>query len=525
MFMAPDAINNAALSDTVTSGFAGVTGNTSAALNNLVGFADNTGSAFAKTPLTSVTGTNTEGMTGSVTPGALTNLTVFSTNTPFAYEFPGPLTTVTGDAEANLIIPPYSVTMAPLTGLASFCWAQGGNGGQVTAGTLSGLSVFSTNTPYAYEYPGALNGLVGYATDDTLPHGVFRGWFYDWESRGSSGYQLFAQGHQDDNIVYGFFGELSGYSLSAQGGAQYHGVYKTPYGLSASGTTTLFGEAYLQLVSYPHYPLLASGTGTQMGRAYLQTGGKYVVTAQGGAQYRGTYVTPYVVTATGHAGNLGEALLTLRRHRYVVTASGTQRNFGTVTGSLTGVAASNWGRGIMRGRFSLVASGHQPVTATYEGYSVTFIGDKEVPDAPDFATTRYTDFPFTALGRLGNAYYGVGPTGIFTMDEDTLPASAPIVSTFKTGEYDVGEPTLKRARSLWLGGRMNGAFSLDVTSSEIEDDTYSYTYALTGSRKYRMKVGRGIEATYLAYTISNTDGADFEINELSPEVDVLRRSA
>jgi hypothetical protein len=40
-----------------------------------------------------------------------------------------------------------------------------------------------------------------------------------------------------------------------------------------------------------------------------------------------------------------------------------------------------------------------------------------------------------------------------------------------------------------------------------------------------MKVGRGIEATYLAYTISNTDGADFEINELSPEVDVLRRSA
>ena len=522
LYMAGDSIVNAALTTTITHQT--IIGQVaSGKLKKLFGWGSNSASTGYELygSLKKLVGSAVVTFTGAAS-GTLKKLG----GTPnieagFVQDCEAVIKKVTGYAASGLLAPQFAIVGAYLPKLVDFSYSDNLNFTivQATLRPLSGWGADSATT--FYEPYGKLEKLAGFSTDNTQPYGWFAGQLGDGVN---ATYGLFAQGHQDVDIEYGFFGQLSGYSFNAQGGAQYRGTFQTPYGLSASGTVTSLGEFYGKLSGWQQ-SLMASGTGTQMGRAYLTYGGDYSVLGLGGAQFRGKTGGQYVVTATGSAGILGEFRGGIKPHHYIVTASGTQRNFAVVNGGLIIARSVNDGRAIMRGRFSLVSHGYQNVTPTYEGYSITFLGDKEVPALEEFATSHYTDFPFIMLGRFGNSYYGVGPTGIFTMDEDTLPSSAPIVSVFKTGESDVGEPTLKRARSLWLGGRMDGAFSLDVTSSEIEDDAYSYTYTLNGARKYRMKVGRGIEATYLAYTISNTDGADFEVQELSPEVDVLRRSA
>ena len=347
-------------------------------------------------------------------------------------------------------------------------------------------------------------------------------------------YQIYALGHQDTLVEYGFFGELqTPYSIRALGGAQAELTYDG-FTLLASGTVTNLGTAYLlwpnDAPAAPNYPLMASGHAVNWGQAYLSygsvlaIGGNYDVYGLGGAQGRLLYSGDWSLDGHAYAGNLGEADLVYGQFDYNVTASGSVWVGGVAAGTLPQLTIRNdvWSGTIVGPRFTIVAHGFSPGSTT-EGYSMTLLGDNQKMEV---ATTHYTAYPFTRIVRFGSTYYGMQANGLYPLNDSTQGGN-PIVAVIQTGESDMGHPTLKRTRRLYLAGRLSADLQVSVYSSELETDAYTYDpqIPIGGARNWRVALGRGIKARYLSYIITNTDGGDFEIQEIGPEVDILRRTA
>jgi hypothetical protein len=78
---------------------------------------------------------------------------------------------------------------------------------------------------------------------------------------------------------------------------------------------------------------------------------------------------------------------------------------------------------------------------------------------------------------------------------------------------------------LYIAGRLSQDLQVSVIAHETDTETFTYDPVLGGARNTRVALGRGIQARYLAFQFQNLDGQDFELHELGPEVDELRRTA
>lgn len=328
--------------------------------------------------------------------------------------------------------------------------------------------------------------------------------------------RLFAYGTQDTDNLPGFHGVVdSAFTLNAYGGGYLRKT--TPrLTLSASGTTTILGEAELTV---PSLRLLATGQGTVLGRAYLQVDPVFTLNALGGAQ-ASMSVPSLALHATGLVGIYGSARLTYRG-RLSLTASGTVQNFGRVAGVLQGLSRGNSGVYVATfPRVTLYSSGEEDVTVEYEAYSMTLI-DTDKGEAT--ATTHYTNYPFDRIVRFGSIYYGVATDGLYELEGDDFDGT-PIVAVVKSAETDHGEENAKRPVSMFLSGRMGVDVAVTVNTDELVDATYVYKPVHNGARNYRVMFGKGVRAKYLTYTFTNTAGEDFALDAQSFELDVLGRS-
>lgn len=333
------------------------------------------------------------------------------------------------------------------------------------------------------------------------------------------------RGHMYDLLAIGYTGVANtmvathggAYTFTGTGSAKAEFSYVGAYTLSASGTLAILGT--LQRI-LPRLTGLASGTFTEEGRVATRLPKLQVTSAVGGAQAR-TTGPRFTVVASGTVAGLGRLTKTLPK--LTLVASGTVSILGRLDAVLPTLQAIPSGRlSANLPRLSLWAHGHAPVAVTYEGYSVVLMptDQGEVP-----AVTRYTNYPFNRIVRFGNKYYGVGDDGLFELEGSKFD-TAPIVSVVTTGETDAGTSQLKRPVSLYIGGRMGVDMDVSVTASESPTYTYTYqadVYWVAGNQ--RALFGKGIRARYLSYTFTNTAGTDFELDELRPEIDVLRRTA
>jgi len=334
-------------------------------------------------------------------------------------------------------------------------------------------------------------------------------------------YSLYAIGYAKINQVLGFHGVLSGYSLTgplgeARGGWQ--GQMTLPLGtLTASGTVTSLGQV---VASLPLPTLSAHGVVTAFGEIRLTIVGAYVLVGKGGALGRGTLSRP---TLSAHGINGAVSSFTGTAPRPTLIASGTQGIVGSLIATLPTLEVAS--SGVLRAsfpRFTLYAVGSSGAVVTYEAYSISLLKDDKGEQA---AVTHYTKYPFDRIVRFGSKYYGVAADGLFELTGDLFDTT-PIVAVIRTGETDFKAREVKRPVSMYVAGRVSGDFSVAVTPAEIKDYTYTYQPVVkTGARNYRVLFGKGIRARYLSYVFSNTRGEDFDIDELTPEVAVLRRTA
>ena len=135
-----------------------------------------------------------------------------------------------------------------------------------------------------------------------------------------------------------------------------------------------------------------------------------------------------------------------------------------------------------------------------------------VMNTQNFGVTEYQDYPFNSFTEINGKYYGANENGVYLL-EGSDDAGTDIAATVTTGKLAFGD-NLSRIVSSYIALRNDGRVLLKT----IDDADKEYWYELTASdwtlRGKRVKLGRGIKSRYWQFTLSNADGADFEIDSL-----------
>lgn len=338
------------------------------------------------------------------------------------------------------------------------------------------------------------------------------------ESAVTSQYGLYAVGYVGGESQGANLKLSTRYSFSAYGGGQSETTLTVPT-LVTTGSSDLVARAILVLSGYS---LISSGTTDAYARAAIVHHGQYTLTGTFGGEATNA-VSRYSITATGTGDAYARARLT--SPHFLLTASGVTDNHGSVVGTLPTLQVAGSGVVIAtlpRGYVTIHGVTQGAVTVEYEAYSFSLVESKGTTQA---LPTHYTNFPFEQIVRFGNKYFGVAADGLYELGGDTFNG-APIVAVVQTAPTDFKSRELKRPFSLYMGGRVGADFRASVVSAEVDTDSYVYRPVdKTGARNYRVLFGKGIRARYLAYAFTNIDGGDFELDDVTPEIAVLRRTA
>ena len=328
-----------------------------------------------------------------------------------------------------------------------------------------------------------------------------------------SGDYVIASMARTSDIVQGFNQSHSGdWTLTSSTGLYSSGTL--PIGaLSAAATTTITARFS---GTHSGWTVGATATSTNGSSAALAHKGKYTISARTGSYSRANLPTG-TVTATAVLGSVGRFAATSRAGTVVSRA--TINNWARAELIGPAVRALNGGRFAGRNpKGRLLSTASQAVTLTYEGYSVTLIPGELGLEA---RMTHLTVCPFDHIVRFGSGYFGIGPDGVYELTGDSYDG-ADIVAVVETAP--VSEPAnLKRPRAIFVGGRLSADFKAGVKVGE-SGEYYFGSAVNSGTRNQRALFGRGVQSRYLAFTFTNTDGSDFQLDDITPEIEVLRRT-
>jgi hypothetical protein len=320
----------------------------------------------------------------------------------------------------------------------------------------------------------------------------------------------------DPTSIYG----TVNYDLTARTGHQGRLAY-SGYHLTASATVPNVARVYAS-ARYDAYAHVVSGTISYVSARYAS----YGMAARLGDQASGRYAG---YAAAAHVLNGGLLHAALRYGSYGFQADVTQGQYIVVEGVLPGLRAVNSG---------LVSTGYDgysfealvnPVkTVLYEAYCVNLRAQGD-DDDPRFvntvnAVTRFTNFPFNQIVRYNGKYFGLASDGIYELTGNTDNGS-PIAWRLRLHETDYRSKNLKRARSVYLGGRMKNSVQFTVHSGEDADSTQPTNVPLSvGARSARAVLPKGLRSRWFSYSLADPKGGELNLASLDAEVNVLDRT-
>lgn len=131
-------------------------------------------------------------------------------------------------------------------------------------------------------------------------------------------------------------------------------------------------------------------------------------------------------------------------------------------------------------------------------------------------TTRFMNFDFIQLIRVGNTIYGVKSDGIYALGAAT-DAGSNIAAQFDTHPNDFGTTEHKRIQFAYLGNS-----PADVTVIPTVDGSAIGAY-MSDVGKRRVKMALGAKGRYWSLSIRNVSGGDLKIDGLEPLIIPLSR--
>jgi len=138
------------------------------------------------------------------------------------------------------------------------------------------------------------------------------------------------------------------------------------------------------------------------------------------------------------------------------------------------------------------------------------------------AATEYRGWDFNSLTTFKGVPLAADATGIYSMDAADDGGLA-IDARARTGVSDLGAHQLKRVRDMWVGCRANGPMAFRTITDEQTQREYIMSRVDTGSQARRVKLGRGVKSRYWQFEVANIEGADFQLESLVTEPEILTR--
>jgi fermentation-respiration switch protein FrsA (DUF1100 family) len=135
-------------------------------------------------------------------------------------------------------------------------------------------------------------------------------------------------------------------------------------------------------------------------------------------------------------------------------------------------------------------------------------------------STRYEGYDFTDIKKVGDAYYGVKPDGIYLLeglDDDGEAAQARI----NFGSLNFGAMDRKALPYVYIGMASNGDTYLKVTTTEIDRNNRPannlYTYRVRDNteimKAHRFELGRGLRSSFYELELVS-EGAVFDLHSI-----------
>lgn len=399
-------------------------------------------------------------------------------------------------------------TMAPLTGY--------GESGLIKPAFGTGLMTIPPAFTAGRMIPGGVgvgvmtSKLLALGSDRPIAQGVAElSSMFAWgaealELRGSvmsirNRYKITASGRRSD--VSGVQAVGPALTMQAYGGgsAKLKGPRLT---LSAGGTVPAVARMDKVL---PALVMAAAGTVSEVAGLAVELPGGFQILAYTGAIARLTTKGAYSVTGAATTTERAEALLNGPGF-FGFVANG--RREGVARAHLIGPALTPAPSGhawLVAPHLTMVASGQEEIEVSYESYAINLATG---------AVTHYVDFPFDQVLRFGNRHFGVRPDGIYELTGDT-DDGAPISATVKTFHTDFGATNFKRVPYVYLYGRFEG--DMAVGTQVNEGPEYEFPAPAIrgdGVQALRAKIAQGLKGNAWSFTLSNADGASFDIERV-----------
>lgn len=329
------------------------------------------------------------------------------------------------------------------------------------------------------------------------------GSYYAKLSRGflrhQGGYDVSGSGSQGD--IQGAQLRLPAIELEGRFGLR--GEMRTPK-VALSATMTIVRTLQMNLGA-PSLSVEGRGVSGGVGRAQLTHAGRYRTNGHSGAQASLALQDRYKVEAVGATGSAGEAALHfVGRYTLVADGRAQQATVWSLSAPSLQVAPSGqaW---LVAPAITMVAAGGEIVEASYEAYSINLATG---------AVTRYTDFAFDNVLRLGNRFFGVRADGVYELEGDT-DNGEPIVAQVRTFSTDFEQTNAKRIMYAYIVGDIGPDLVVGVRPNMSPESSYQTEWiASPGIQVSRVKTGRGLRGVYYQFSMTNTDGQPFEIHRI-----------
>lgn len=139
----------------------------------------------------------------------------------------------------------------------------------------------------------------------------------------------------------------------------------------------------------------------------------------------------------------------------------------------------------------------------------------------DKPVSRYTQFPFNSMAKVGGRYMACDSTGLHWMDGNDDSGEA-IKARLRAGMQAMGTRREKRLPEAFLYVRTDGELRLQVI--QVDADTGEkvagwfkvLTRPSSNARETRAKTGRGWKAVEFDIVLENIAGADFDLTSIEP---------
>ncbi len=138
--------------------------------------------------------------------------------------------------------------------------------------------------------------------------------------------------------------------------------------------------------------------------------------------------------------------------------------------------------------------------------------------------SKFTNYGFNAYGVINGHVVAGCRTGFYLAEGDT-DNGVPIVSTVSTPALSFGTYLPKKLRGAVMGGKFKGGMTL---SADNGVSSWAATFVMDGKMLPEHKTGYFTNAArgeFITFTISNPDGSDFLLDDISLYLMILERRA